>query len=306
MKGSAIDPKTVSRTYGFVTGQQLSLDGLRRRYPSLAVDITRAEVEFKAAFGIGFDEVKNDLMETFGQWFLDEMDKQFESLDLGFDSPDLTEQDALDFVQMVLDRSQGQLESPVLETLLYYQYKDRPGMEYIDGWRFEYQSDDHPKAKGIRVKLNIPYSWSQQEAERPNIVQKFIEQNGEGNNQIMLLVMDTDLEQGESYTNQEMMNALSEEGFKEDMLPGQTLLSAEKVKWDNLHAWSVQYNQEQNRLGITIRAHVHQFMTYYDDRMILLQTYTYGESFEEANKNYEQFYPLYLLVANSFVLKNQW
>lgn len=45
---------------------------------------------------------------------------------------------------------------------------------------------DHPKAKTVNLKLKVPIDWEIKEAERPNIVKKFVK----GNNSYIILIKD--------------------------------------------------------------------------------------------------------------------
>ena len=45
---------------------------------------------------------------------------------------------------------------------------------------------DHQKAKGVNLKLKVPIGWEISEADRPNIVKKFVN----GNNSYMILIKD--------------------------------------------------------------------------------------------------------------------
>jgi len=41
-----------------------------------------------------------------------------------------------------------------------------------------YDTMEHPKAKGLRLKMPYPTSWSKEEGQRPNIVQKIKKGDG--------------------------------------------------------------------------------------------------------------------------------
>ena len=56
--------------------------------------------------------------------------------------------------------------------------------------KMKYISDNLKKSKGVEFSLDVPMSWISKEANRPNIVRKFISQNGHSIEMVMILVYD--------------------------------------------------------------------------------------------------------------------
>ena len=50
--------------------------------------------------------------------------------------------------------------------------------EFLNYNRSSYNTEGHPKAKGIGFTIEYPNSWRAVEGARPNIVQKFVSERG--------------------------------------------------------------------------------------------------------------------------------
>lgn len=104
----------------------------------------------------------------------------------------ITRELALQFLKQVEDRSKGEIPSPILEYLLVVKYASNPVGEFLDGFRQRYNTDGSGKSQGIKLKLQIPKSWAKKEAERPHIVQKWVSENVNGVETIMLGIRDAE------------------------------------------------------------------------------------------------------------------
>ena len=85
-------------------------------------------------------------------------------------------------MQLVRARAKGDLPTPVIQTLLMFKprYIRSPTAEFSDGYRQRYESAGTGKAKGVAFNLQVPISWKAMEGNRPNVVAKFVSENGRG------------------------------------------------------------------------------------------------------------------------------
>lgn len=67
-----------------------------------------------------------------------------------------------------------------------------------------FRTQGHPKAKGVDFQVRYPASWRPAEGERPNIIQKFVSENGRGLESIMLVVKDIPLPEDYKPTKREL------------------------------------------------------------------------------------------------------
>ena len=88
-----------------------------------------------------------------------------------------------------------------------------------------YKSEGHPKAKGLEFEIKTPLGFEQLEADRPNIVQKWIKNPKDNSKTVVFLLLVKDLEVEAQDQKSEWIQYLkSENGVQEmiDMLGGNT------------------------------------------------------------------------------------
>lgn len=87
-------------------------------------------------------------------------------------------------------RLRGEVEPAILPFLLAASTPNLrdPTWEMRQGWKNEYRTDGHPKAKGVRLHLEVPRSWKAEEGRRPNIVQKWTSQGGQGLSTVLVQI----------------------------------------------------------------------------------------------------------------------
>ena len=160
------------RAHGFCFGQQVSLERIKKDFVALKANAVIAEKEFSVTLGTACKNVETTLIEMQGdKWHEYKLivDKQMQQLRI----MPMTQQQAVSFVQKVLARAKGEMESPIIATLLSYHpsFQSNPGEEFSRGFTVTYRTGGHPKAKGVDFQLQYPKSWLAMEGKRPNVIQ---------------------------------------------------------------------------------------------------------------------------------------
>jgi hypothetical protein len=192
----------MSRTYGYSVGQTIYLDAIERKYPSLKNQVFLAKNEFNLKFSKSLNEIEYTFTKNMTQEQWSEFKFELKNdLKRQLDYSSITQNDAINFIDEVKTRANGNIESPIIETLIMFNpnYQNNPISELNDNFFQRYNSKDNPKAKGVNFSVKIPKSWKSQEANRPNIVRKFSSNNGymvedKFMENIMLLVQDLPVE----------------------------------------------------------------------------------------------------------------
>jgi hypothetical protein len=199
----------MSMTYGYYLGQRYTLDKIKEKYPQLSNDILIA----KSKFNLSFDKSINNIDTIMGkspEW--NNIKKKIkERIHSKLNVSHLTYNESIDFINTVKKRAKGKIASPVLETLLMLnpEYEKNPQEEFYDGFKKKYISDDLVKSKGLNFSIEVPMSWASRKANRPNIVRKFISQNGYGSEMAMVLIYN--FPEGKYLTENEIKNSISRE-----------------------------------------------------------------------------------------------
>lgn len=138
----------LSQTYGYYSGQKLSLERIQREFPSLSARALQAQMMFDLVFKSSYENIEKELRKLLHQqWpkYESQMQQKL-TMNLGSDSISLTQADA--FIRTVRLRAKGQIEPPILETLLTYnpEFLKNPEKEFLRGYKSTYRTRGHPKA----------------------------------------------------------------------------------------------------------------------------------------------------------------
>jgi hypothetical protein len=300
--------KRVSEAYGYIIGQEYTLNLIKKEFPKYELQILHAAMSFNSSFGKSIIEIKKYLTEYLGQIeFNIYNDKLTTAMKDMLGNQTFSEEDVTNYISEIENRAKGNIASTVLETILSFQFLDRPQDELTTGFTSTFKTKGHPKAKNTDWQIKVPKSWKAEEADRPNIIQKFISDFGSGNNTIMILVKDMPLADGHKLTNEELNEIFTEKEMKSTVPEGGKFISFTKMIFDNYIGGMIECEQSTERLDYKINIRMVQFTFIKDDKMYILQG-VIGSINEkkDLSKEMKKYLPLYKLVANSIVVNDQY
>jgi len=298
----------LSKTLGFCMGQQFTLERIKKAFPDLALPAQKAMLTFKASFGSAEENINNVLQDTLKKRYPEYTIKMKKQMQSTLSSQTLNRQDAVKFLSEVESRAKGQIPSPILETLLTYQFIDKPTEEFTKGYTRVFRTKEHLKAKGCDFQISYPASWMAKEGERPNIIQKFISQNGHGLEVVILMVKDIQLPSGYKVSQKELDEFFTENELGEMVPQGAKVISAKPIVLDNHKGGMIIFDQTLQRLDMTINMRNLHFITISSNKIIFVQCMvsSLSEKETELDKHFNRFEPLFKLIANRFVLQDQY
>ena len=298
----------MSRTYGYYLGQNYALDNIEKKYPSLKNEIFLVKNEFDLKYLKSIKEIE--------QFYIKNMSKKqwndFKStISNGIKkqlNTNISYEEALESIQTGKARIKGDIESPVIETLLMFNpnYQKNPIEELNDKFIQTYNSKDNPKAKGVDFSVKVPKSWKSQEANRPNIVRKFTSNNGyiiEDTfiENIMILVYDLPIEV-KKLTSQDVTDVCN------DIPENSVLRECKATTLENLPVVVQRLKLNMKRLENSMNMEVVQYNVFYKNKMIIIQGQvgTMNEKISEKTllERFEKFKPVFNYVANSLMISN--
>lgn len=299
----------MSQAYGFYIGQDYSLDLIKSIDPRLDPQIQISKLKFKKSFGKSLSTIDSILLSKSMEWqkiksrMNDKIKSSIKTTISDYDSDQLN-----DFVLLVEKRAGGDISQPIIGTLLTFnpRYLKNPTLEFTDGFKFRFSSKDNPKAKGLDFHLDLPKSWLAKEANRPNIVQKFISQNGHGSAMIMILVLS--LPDVNNVTEEDVKEITRSDEMK-DMLPENAqFIDGGFIKIDNLPGYDQEYKISNMGLDKEVITHTKAYNVYYKNKMISIQCSVVSPKDEERNTDsiFMKYKELFKLVAGSLVVQSQW
>ena len=316
----------LSKTLGFVVGQRFSLNRIKAEYPVLSLQVQKAELEFKSTFGIAEKNIiksLKDLLKDKYPEYISALEKQLEST---LKSQQITQDIAVQFLDEVESRAKGGIPSPMLETLLNYQFIERPVNEFVRGFKNTYRTKGHRKSKGIDLQFEYAKSWSKREGNRPNVIQFFSSNNGRGPAYALIMTQDIVKEAQGELTREDIKALNTLDGSKELALEvfsenslremanemGMTNVRNINTKRIVIDRWPgavLEFTGDQQRLDLTITMYNRMYIAIYKNYMIFLQCQIGklpGETEDALKTKISQFASLFRLMANSLVIQSQY
>lgn len=318
----------LSRTYGFVLGQQFTMDKVKSNHPDLSSKILQLEYEWRSVFGNSMSNIETELKTSMGdKW--DVYNKELKSKLSQYFGDNITKEQALEFVDIVKKRCKGDIESPVIETLLIYNttFKTTPSEEFLRGFKRTFETDGTGKSKGLKFKIEYPQSWHIRDAKRPNLIKFFTSENGRGFVYSSILVNDLKNELKGTFSEKEidyLLNTkdgnkeLSEIFFEQESLVEMangmgaeniSNVTTQKMVLDNCPGAMLDFIGYQERLDSKLKMFCRNYIGLYKGHLFWIQFSVFKNPDEsekifslriEANK------PLFRLMANSFIVLNQY
>ena len=296
-----IDASILGRTYGYLKGQKITLDRIRMEIPELETQVNLCEMEFNLSFKNASERIYSDLKILLGKEFdlhEIEMNERLKSMNSNIE---LTTEIAIDFIEEVKQRAKGRIESPVLETLLSYEYIYSPSKEFSDGYKESFSTENHVKSQGVNMNLKLPISWDRKEGDRPHIVQKFFSENGKGNEGVILQIQD--IEEFNEYD----INSFYSVNYLRQMVPANgEFIAAKKIVIDSLPAGQVIFKLKQEQLDFTLSSEFIIYVMVIEKKLVYLYCSVYEENTDALDEHFNSFLPLFNMMANSIVIMNQY
>jgi hypothetical protein len=186
--------RALSKTYGFLLGQEYNLARIERTYPDLRIQVEKARLAFDASFSGAKEGLKRELTQAIGDANVKKLQAEMETkIKLRLDQQAWTPDSAEQFLDQVRAGAKGnEMDSDVLNYLLAVTYAKNPVGEFLDGFRQRFRTDGTGKAQGIKLTLQLPRSWLSREGERPHIVRKWTSEGGTGLSTVLLNVRDAE------------------------------------------------------------------------------------------------------------------
>jgi hypothetical protein len=225
--------KQAARVYGFLHGQHLVLQTMKKQYPAYEPGLTEIEAIFDAEYG--WPQPKAEaILQTMGPEAFKKMNREYLAPVEKMAKRKFSQQEVAAYAVEMQERTKGTINLPdILQNLRWLQYAGRPAREMNDRKTVRFSSSNHSKSAGIDVALSAPASWLQSEGDRPHVVQQWLSQNGSGDMVVSLLIKADDRLQG--FQEADVIEMMSD-GGKGLVGDNDTVLSSKLVHIDGAPA----------------------------------------------------------------------
>lgn len=298
--------KRTSEAYGYLLGQEHVLNLIKKEFPQLELNVLKAQMSFNSTFGKTKKGIEIYLKEYLGKEKYREYEEKLTvEIQKILNNQLFTKDSAIEYILQVESRSKGNINSTVLETLLSFEYYDRPQDEFISGFTKIFRTNGHPKSKSTDWQIRIPMSWKAEEADRPNIIQKFISDYGSGNQSIMLVVKE--LPKNYKLTSAEINLFFSENEIKGMVPEGGKFISFTKIRLDNNIGGMLEFEQISKNFESNVKIRMLSFMFLNRNKLYSLQCTVGSQKIDiDLSLDMKKFLPLYKLVANTIVVNQSY
>ena len=295
----------LSGTYGFLLGQQASIELASARFPQFSKTIELSRVQFEASFGPARDSMVERMKRAVGDDWEALHKKMKVEIDAYLAKTEISEADVPDFTRKLGERAKGKFESPYVETLLAHHplYTKLPAQEFADGFRRVFLSEDHPKAKGLHLKLTLPQSWMPSEGERPNIVQKFRSGAGHGPVELLLQVMNAPTVNGRRVTDAQLRQSLLNDPLEDFAPDGCSMREGKRLKIEGLPAIRMTLELTEERLDTRLSCVMEMLIVCMDSKLVYLNSSVGGpaKEIEQTRRHHTKYLPVVRQIQNSLV-----
>ena len=298
----------LEKTYAYCKGQELALKRIEEKYPDLRQSIFFIRSKFNSEFSTSLQTITKILSKN-KKVFKKLNEKLDEMLKKIILQP---KKNLINFIEEIGRRSTGNMESPMIETLLIYNpfYNKYPHREFNNDFKKTFISDGSNKAKGVSFEISVPQSWKSKEAYRPNIVRKFISRNGHGNVMATILVKNTEIDDNIVF---------NKSGINEYILTDEMIKTVDKsfllkdygrFKIENQVGYWQHTNKTYQRGEFQVNIDMLSYYILFNNKMIIIQFFVVINNNiskkKEQQKEFKKYEPLFKQILNSFILTDRY
>lgn len=301
--------KQLTQAYGFVIGQEESLELIENTFPDLAQEVKSTRFAFyTSALGESVKGVEEELTSLLGDKWSEAKEKVTSQMLEMSVRQQFTRDQATEFLAEVKRRAKGELPDSIRSALLsaHPRFSANPGLELAEGWKQTFQSKGHPKANGVDIAVSFPASWSKREGNRPNILQFFRSCAGHGPIMCSILVRDLPYPKDYKPNVEDLKETFQPNQLKDTIPVGATFIEAKSIVLEGAPAGMIVSDQTIQRLDYEVTMRTTQFITIHGSSMIIIQfgVAKMPDTTETLDEIHKKYLPTYRVIANTLVLND--
>ncbi len=181
--------------------------------------------------------------------------------------------------------------------------------EFLSGHKETFSTQGHAKAKGVNLRISYPKSWAAMEGERPNMVQKFVSENGRGLEMATIITRSIPAAEAVELSSREAQQEFFAPSNITHLAPdGAALISTERTEIEGLPAGSLECSMEVQRAGMRLFTRTWMLIFLSGDTLVNVsfQVGDIAANKDGVSKRMESMRPLFFHMANSIVLPDLW
>ena len=301
-------PIRASMVYGYFTGIETALATISETNPNFRKEVIYLNLLLTTNFG---QSKKNAIkyLNELGDWQAT-IESEIDSVKQIIQTNVLlsTDEETSVYLKDIEKSLKGNIQSPMLENILSFQYENQPSKEFTNGYTYTFTTKGHKKSKNTELIISMPKSWASKEGKQPNIIQLFTSDCGAGFNTISMMTKEL------PYTNEEYGNLTFEEInkiFKEDVFTEEYAKKCFEGKFISYKPMNIAgragfllVNEiASEQMGIKLKSRNYNYVlhdvTYFHFISCCVGTSDIEENLDEKAA---EIYPLFYMIVNSIVV----
>jgi hypothetical protein len=181
--------------------------------------------------------------------------------------------------------------------------------EFARGDLVKFSASGHPKGKGASFSLKHPKSWIAKEGDRPNIVPKFISDDGSGIAMMAITVRSFPVPPGSEPSAADLKKIFDPDSQKSLIPNGATFIEAKTTQIDGRLAGIMETSQQAESAGGKVDLRMFE-VSFFDGGLLVMLQFTVSSippaKVVDLEQSMAEYKPLFLLIANSIVVESRW
>jgi hypothetical protein len=180
--------------------------------------------------------------------------------------------------------------------------------EFTTGEVVRFSTDGHPKAKGANFSFRHPKSWVAKEGDRPNIIQKFVSDDGIGSAMLAITVRSFPVPAGTEPSNADLEKMFDPANQKELLPEGTRFIDAKKVHIDGRLASILETSEQQETVGIKVDMRSFEVM-FFDRALLVIMRFSIASTPDrvvDLEQSMKEFKPLFTIIANGIMVESRY
>jgi len=280
------------KTARYIYTQQHTFNTIKATFPEQKSAVGIAESEFNKNFGTAIAMVDTETKNLLGDKYETFLTNLSQELDDNSKQKKITEKSANAFV---LNSVQKQIESPVLETLLKYEYINNPVDEFLANHINIYTVRSYSNFEKFNFTIHIPKSWTELDGSDSSMLKKFRSEYNTGNQIITITkksynITENQLNTGILFSDKEMR----------EMAPADSkIVSITNKKINSELASIIQYEQTNPTIGSNQKRYIIKYLLISQNNLVEITCTNYGAADDNLVLQFQKFYPLYESIVKS-------
>ncbi len=272
------------KTARFIHSQQYAFNIQKLNFPEQKAAIENAELAFNKNFGTAIETINTKTKDLLGNKY----ELFIENLNNELNKSSISD---------INNRLQGSIESPVLETLLAYKYKNNPVDEFLNNFVNIYSVKSYTNSTKIDLSIKVPISWKELDGDSPNVLKKFRSEYGTGNVTITLSTKKSP--KVVSFMNNDIISAKKE--FQKISFRNHKIVP---VQNDNL-AKINQYDLLSSKPNSIQKRHITEQLSLSGNNVLEIKCIVNSTTGSDLDQQYQMINPLYKSIVKSIRIIKQ-